>query len=153
MIGFNEKTRHHAGRARIIDDRVVLEYLHDPKVEIPISNIKLIGEYTTENGPQLDDYFMVFYYSDNSYAVISMYAENLNEMIDELAVIMKTKLDSHLVNSTVWNSNILWPSKSKGERLWVVVKAKPKGIIESIKMLFGMEKLQVELTEVANGYL
>ena len=153
MIDFNKRTRHHAGRARIIANTILLEFMNDPKIEIPISDIKLIGEYTTENGPHLDDYFIVFYYSENSYAEISMYAENLIEMIDELETKIGGKLKSHLTSSAVWNSNILWPNASKGETLWLTKRAKPENFNERMHLFFGGEKLEIELTEIAKSYL
>jgi hypothetical protein len=149
----NINITHHAGKAKILDEKIILVYPHDSKIEIPISKIKIIGEYTTENGPTLDDYFLVFYYSNNSYAEISMYAENINVMIENLSKSLNIELKSLLVNSTVWNSKILYPIESKGKMLWKRTKAQPQTFIEKIKSIFRKKTLKIELTDFAKGYL
>ncbi|WP_299884351.1 hypothetical protein [uncultured Lacinutrix sp.] len=142
-----EKITNQSGRTYIEDNTLILEYIDGDYKKIPISSIKIVAEYTTENGPVLDDWFMVFYHGKNEYSEISMYAENIKEMISILSSKLDTELDSNLVSCTHFESHILWPIKLKGEKLWVIKNAKSKTFFEKFKNLFGLKKKELVLTK------
>ena len=69
---------------------VVWEFDEKKIVEIPISKIKLIGEYTKDSGPRGEDWFLVIYSDQSHYFEISMYADNIFETINELGESLHT---------------------------------------------------------------
>lgn len=138
-----------SGKTMIKDGYVVLEFNEKKLVNIPIDRIKLIAEYTTANGPFLDDWFLVIYNDKSEYFEISMYTENIQEMITELGELMNLKLIPNLSSSTEWKSTILFPSEFLGKDLWTIVRPKPKSTIDKLKSLIGIKKTEFQLSKTA----
>ena len=87
--------------------------------ELPVSNLTLIGEYTTAEGPFVDDYFLVFFSGNEpDWHEASFYAEGRDEVLKELSVLLGSNISCGLVNSTSFNSRVLWPEERKGQRLF-----------------------------------
>ena len=86
---------------------------------LPISEITLIGEYTNEDGPMSDDYFLVFL-SDNEpdWLEASFYGEGRDEVLKELSDILGSKLTCGLAHSTTFMSQVIWPDDKKGKRVF-----------------------------------
>lgn len=85
---------------------------------LPISQIKIIGEYTNSNGPYVDDYFFVFVLADGSWRQASFYAEGRESFLTELSSKLGYKLECGLCNSTSLKSRIMWPEELNGEILF-----------------------------------
>src|SRR5262245_9714586 len=76
---------------------------------LPLADLELLGEYTDPNGPFVDDYFFVFIRRpQHHWNEASFYASGRDELLDELAVLLGAKLDCGLVNSTEYNSRVMW---------------------------------------------
>jgi len=73
--------------------------------KLPMSAIRLIGEYTNSDGPYLDDYFFVFVLADGTWRQASFYAEGRDGFLSALG-----KPSAH-------NSNVacVAPRNSKAE--------------------------------------
>lgn len=92
---------------------------------LPSTEVRLIGEYTNENGPWLDDYFLVFLASsDGAWNQASFYATGRDEVLAELGQVLGTKLDLGLCNSANFKSRIIWPPNLAGKKF---VEAVPSG--------------------------
>ena len=79
---------------------------------IAISDVRVIGEYTNQNGPFADDYFFVFVTkSDNTWFEASFYAEGRDEILKNLAEKIGCRLEYSLCGSTDFVSNVLWPAE------------------------------------------
>ena len=58
-----------------IQDKTILYAIRDSDAwELPIAELKVVGEYTTPNGPYIDDYFYVFL-STNYWYEASFYCQ------------------------------------------------------------------------------
>lgn len=86
----------------------------------PLADLKVIGEYTTDNGPFVDDWFLVFVTSSTaSWYEASNYAEGLDEFKIELASSLDVEsLCGELAASTDFASRIIWPKSARGQQLF-----------------------------------
>jgi hypothetical protein len=142
------ENKNHSGKTFIDNGIVVWEFDGKKVVDVPIDSINLIAEYTTANGPIMYDWFLVIYNTKAEYFEISMYADNIQEMMKELGEKMEFELVSTLFSSTEWESNILYPTEFDGQDLWKIVKSEPKSTFEKLKSLIGLNKTELKLTEI-----
>ncbi len=94
-----------------------LEYL-DAKGSVrwamPIGSIILVSEYTTNEGPQVDDYFLVFVSAADGklhFSTCSFYAGGVDEALSILQERLRSPLQLRLQGSTEWRSRVAWPAK------------------------------------------
>ena len=100
--------------------------------ELPVSEVRIVGEHTDQSGPA-DDYFFVFLAPSGWYEA-SFYAEGCDRFLNELGKLLDSKFDCGLVNSTDFNSQIMWPPEEKGKALFDYSPApRPKGIWARMK--------------------
>jgi hypothetical protein len=91
---------------------------------IPIAGIRLIAEYTTSDGPWLDDYFFVFLTAaEGGWHEASFYAEGREAALRELGSKIGARLDAGLCASTEYRTRILWPGAFRDQPLMDVVPA------------------------------
>ena len=79
---------------------------------LALGDIVLLAEYTTDAGPLLDDYFLVFVTAGNDtrkFATASFYCDGLEEVLGQLALEWKADTKLALAGSTVWKSRVVWP--------------------------------------------
>jgi len=87
--------------------------------ELPISEITLIGEYTNEDGPFADDYFLVFLSRNNGgWLEASFYGDGRDEVLKELSTLMGTGIACGLCHSTTFASRVIWPEEKSGAELF-----------------------------------
>ena len=85
---------------------------------VAVSDLLLIGEYTTSEGPYFDDYFLVFITGENApRQVASFYADGRDEMLARLSEALDAKIELGLANSPDFKSRILWPPGLGGQEL------------------------------------
>jgi hypothetical protein len=85
-----------------------------PVWELRLSALRVIGEYTNANGPYLDDYFLCFATTDSEWYEASFYDEGRDEFLKELGHLLGSDFQLHLVGSTDYASNVLWPPHLAG---------------------------------------
>ncbi|WP_299119070.1 hypothetical protein [uncultured Tenacibaculum sp.] len=145
----DEKSR--SGKVTIEKGNIIWRFEDNEVVKVPYEKIKLIGEFTNANGPLMDDWFLVIYNDDLEYYEISMYANNITESLAELGELMGFELYGTLFTSIEWKSNILYPTKFKGNEIWDIVKPEPKSFLDKLKSLLGFNNEQLKLTKVAEN--
>lgn len=77
----------------------------------------MVAEYTTNEGPWADDYFLVFVESDNgklSVVRASLYSDGTDEVLRDLGQCWAANIETRLHNSTEWKSRVLWPPELAG---------------------------------------
>ena len=89
---------------------------------IRLEDIRLIGEYTTANGPYMDDYFLVFITSlENGWYEASFYADGFEKVLEQLTAFLGEPVDAGLCNSAEFKSRIIWPPECAGRELLEVI--------------------------------
>ena len=95
--------------------------------ELPVDRVRVIGEYTDENGPYADDWFLVFVTSDGSWYEASNYADVQDKpkrrafeqaLESHFKGIILEPGDRSLASSTTFNSLIMWPPELSGRKLF-----------------------------------
>jgi hypothetical protein len=86
---------------------------------VPLAEIHVIGEYTNQNGPFLDDYFFAFVRSaDEMWFEASFYAEGRDGFLKDLSVALGRTCECSLCASTDFISRIWWPESLAGQPLF-----------------------------------
>lgn len=79
--------------------------------EIPVGDIKVVGEYTTDNGPYIDDWFLVFVMRDEYWVEASNYCGGQEAVREALANRLGVEsLWGSLAYTTDFHSNVLVPA-------------------------------------------
>src|SRR4029077_14562878 len=77
-----------------------------------IASILLIAEYTTNEGPHIDDYFIQLWSLEEGtfyQCSTTFYAAGRDAAFLELATQLETVVSFGLISSTEWASRIMWP--------------------------------------------
>lgn len=86
--------------------------------EIPLSALRVLGAYTNEDGPGLDDWFLFFGSDDGEARVASAYGRGRDGFLADLSARLGTPLSLDLVFSTTFASRVLWPPSLAGQPLF-----------------------------------
>lgn len=84
----------------------------DPGWSIRTGDIVLVAEYTTDEGPAVDDYFLVFVTRESGelyYSSVTMGATGINTVLEELERQLVGPLELRLFSSRRWASRVVWP--------------------------------------------
>ena len=129
MRGINKQvsSREASGKIRL-DHEYIVYQLPDGGWQLPVSEIKIVGEHTDDQGPMVDDYFLVFLTDSNVYEA-PFYAEGVTAFLHELGNRLGAPLSCELGNSTNYRSRIMWPSEMEGLPVFDYFKSpKPDGL-------------------------
>ncbi len=118
--------------------------------------IVLIAEYTTNEGPWLDDWFLVLWELVGSklFKVEVPVDASTKKMVSELL----SKKGDHmtgaaLVTSTDWRSRVIWPAFLKEARCLNLTPIPELGVVGWIKRKFVGPSLDLNLTDEVRSYL
>ncbi len=109
-----------------------------------IDKIVFIGEYTTANGPYVDDYFIVFAESKDEWWQASFYSIDHSSFWKELSKRMNCDIGPRLMGSTEWASKVIYPPELADQELFAIAKVEGKPLNLFQKLLGvddGSEKL------------
>ncbi|HEV1995411.1 MAG TPA: hypothetical protein VGR03_13860 [Candidatus Acidoferrum sp.] len=85
--------------------------------QCPLDSIVLMAEYTTNEGPFLDDYFLVFVSIEKGkqyFATASFYSDGREMIVEHLSQKWDVRVKLGLSHSTEWKSRVLWPPEIAG---------------------------------------
>jgi hypothetical protein len=88
----------------------------DPGWSINISDIVLMAEYTTDEGPA-DDYYLVFVTREAGelfYSSATLSASGINPVLEALEKHFEYSLELKLASVASWASRVLWPPQLAG---------------------------------------
>jgi len=119
---------------------------------VEIKDIVLVAEYTTDEGPYFDDYFLVFATKSCAYQS-TFYAEGLNTVIETLYERFSMPLRLQLNGLTHWTSRVIWPAHLEGSNYFQFTDVKPKGLAATMhKALLGPQ-LEYKVAEPIRRFL
>jgi len=100
---------------------------------VPVSAIRVIGEHTDDQGPYIDDYFLIFLTDCDAFEA-SFYAEGQEQFLHDLSYFLGVSLSLELANSTDYNSRVIWPPDLTGEPLFDYSRVRRNdGLIATLK--------------------
>src|SRR3954452_276863 len=103
---------------------------------LPIEAIVLIAEYTTNEGPYVDDYFLTFITVEDGqlfYSSCSFYAEGRDAALLEISDRLGSPVELGLAGSTEWTSRVIWPPSLKGMAYFTFETIPPKNVFQKLK--------------------
>ncbi len=108
-----------SGQISLENEIIVYSTPDSTQWKLPVGAIRVVGEFTNEAGPYLDDYFFLFVTSDAaSWYCASFYSEGRDKFLDDLGQKLGAKLDCGLCDSTSFKSRVMWPVKLKDTPLF-----------------------------------
>ena len=120
--------------------------------EIRIDDVIAFGEYSTDNGPYIDDWFMVFVTSDFDWVEASNYCAGRGDVRDQLARLWTVEsLHGDLAFSTDFTSRAIWPRKLAGKPLFDFIE-RPQSTWNKVKS-FGIGIVDKDLTPEVRQHL
>ncbi|MBL4585627.1 MAG: hypothetical protein JKX84_01010 [Flavobacteriales bacterium] len=135
------------------EHKVIRTFKGEVLDEIPVSEIKVIGEFTTANGPYIDDWFITIATKDYWYE-LSMYMIGWEKLLEELSEIFEMQLQYKFTNSTEWKTRIMYPNELAEKELYDWVDLEPKTTWEKFRKLVGFQKsirqFTSEVTKILN---
>jgi hypothetical protein len=128
----------------------------DQSWSISIGDIVLIAEYTTDEGPQVDDYFLVFVTREQGelyYSNVTMYAAGINEALTELERVLGCSLELALQSSTELSSRVVWPQTLAGSAYFRYEQVVPEGFWERVRSRVQGKRIESHVAESVCEYL
>jgi len=135
----------------INDNRVTVTYSDGTSWELPISEIALIGEYSTQEGPGSEDHFICIIDKEgNRYDVGA--DEGATRLLSELSIALGVHLEPKLILNTDFNSCILYPCSAHGSPLFV---RPPKLVtfMDQVKSFFRRGEHELRLSDEAEALI
>jgi hypothetical protein len=120
--------------------------------QIPINEIIAFGEYSTDNGPYIDDWFMVFVTRDFNWMEASNYCAGSDDVRTSLAQRWSAEsLYGKLWGHTEFASRVIWPISLADHELFEFSERK-QSKWEKIKD-FGFKTIDKDLTSEVRQHL
>ena len=101
-------------------------------LELHSSDLLVIGEFTTANGPFIDDWFLTLI-TKNEWIEIPMYTDGMTKFLTDLGKILNADLNAQLANSADWKTRIMYPTELKEKELYVVEDEIPNSFLGKVK--------------------
>ena len=102
---------------------------------MPILDLAMIGEYTTDHGPFVDDWFLVFISRGLTCChQPSMYAEGNEQFCKALGEHLGTDVVHGLVASADFRSRLIWPEKLRDKPLLTFEAVQDQSFLERLKL-------------------
>jgi hypothetical protein len=123
---------------------------------IQIAAILLIAEYTTNEGPFVDDYFVELWSLENGSTLkahATVYCTGRDAAFTEMAKQLDTALTFGLTGSIEWTSRIMWPPELAGHPYFEFRDVKPPNWREKISRRFRGPAQEYFLTEEVQAFL
>jgi hypothetical protein len=121
--------------------------------ELAACDIALVGEYTTADGPFVDDYFFAFVRNDGAVFQASFYAAGGNATLDALGAALGARITPGLCNSATWRSRVLWPPALEDTPLFERRDRAEAGIWNRLQRVMGIGAMDAVLTVSVERYL
>ena len=113
---------------------------HYGSFSIPLSDIAVIGEFTTANGPYVDDWFLAFVpHGGGNWFEASMYAEGREDLWEQLSLALDCSIRSSLYATTDLASRIIWPLALANRPLFTFSPVTGSGFLRRLKLFISPE--------------
>ena len=140
---------HTYGKIYLDNNTIILERDNEEILRLAVTELKLIGEFTTANGPIDDDWYIVFMTSEKNWYQIPEYTPGMLELLQELSGVLREDVMCSLFGSTSWATRILWPKAVEGAEIWDIEPVPASTFFQQVKRVFGMSHQSLILIPVA----
>jgi hypothetical protein len=141
-----------SGRLWIENSIIHYESEHYGQWTSPVSEVLLVGEYTNDHGPYLDDWFYVFMVAGQNWFEASMYAKESDSFRGDLKQALGADITTGLASSTEFRSRVMWPVSLCGKPIFDFRKVQGASIARRIRLAI-LPEIQFCLTRDVEDYL
>lgn len=136
------KRQEGSGILRLDGDFVCYDSPSVPIWRVAVDQIRLIGEWTTDQGPFVDDYFLGFATDATGWRSASFYAEGRDKFVAALSARLGSDIVLSLANSVDYTSRILWPPHLVGLPMFDFEDHPRKGVLGRVADYFLPRNMQ-----------
>ncbi len=123
---------------------------------LDVPSIVLIAEYTTNEGPYLDDYFVVFVAIEDGKAVFcrcTFYVEGRDHAMQLLHERFGIVATFGLCASTEWSSRVMWPIHLAEQDYFTFSEVRPSRISSKLYTAILGQQLEYTISEPVQDYV
>lgn len=123
---------------------------------LPVESIVLISEYTTNEGPYSDDYFLVFVTAEEGrlyFSTCFSCSAGVDEALSKLQECLGSLIQLILQGSTEWRSHEAWPGKIAGIDYFTFTPVSAATLTEKIKKRLLGPTYEYVVSKVVREYL
>lgn len=110
--------RRDSGEAYIKDQKIYWDFNNNNLLEVEISSICAIGEYTTMHALHRNEWYIVFVLPRNETLQVSAYAHGMQEVLTELSAMLGAEMIGKLAMASDFKSNVIFPQLLAGQELY-----------------------------------
>jgi hypothetical protein len=112
--------------------------------DLPVEELRLLGEYTNEDGPHAADHFLVFFGLGGRCFEAPVDADGVVAVLRELESVYSHPVQPELRFNTTFASRAIWPPQLSGQELFTV-REKADRLADRIKSAIGFGKVELSL--------
>ena len=113
---------------------------------VPISDVRVIGEFLTQRGRRGTEHFLVFMTREEWFKA-PYDSEGREAFIEEVGSLLKYELRPDLFNATNFSSRVLWPGHMEGRPLFdLIPEDRAANVITRIRQLL-LQKVDMRFTD------
>ena len=123
---------------------------------IRVADIVLVAEYTTADGPNADDYFLLFVTRENGeafYSTITMAADGMSAALHVLEQQMRVPLELKLEARRDRASCVVWPRELAGSPYFEYDPVEPATVWEKVRAQFKGKEMKDHVADRVLRYL
>jgi hypothetical protein len=120
---------------------------------VPVEEIRVIAEFTTSDGPALDDYFLAFVTSTHDWVSAPVYAVGCHDALLSLGRRLGADLAFGLCDRATWSSRVIWPPELTGYPAFNLSRAPDAGVLSRILPVVGLRPRTVVLSGAVERFL
>jgi|GEM_PF-4815953 len=130
-----------AGRIEVVKEQIHFFYDDNEKLIINLSEIKVIGEMTTEADPSTIDWYLVLVKINNEAIYLPAYAVGFQEALNKISQILGEQIMPKLFSSIKFDSSVIFPKSLQNETLFYFEELTPAGFWNKIKLTLGYKPI------------
>ncbi|HEY0055384.1 MAG TPA: hypothetical protein VGB63_08515 [Pedobacter sp.] len=130
-------SRPDCGKVFIEQNHIIWEVDQKILIDLDISRIVTLGEYTTIHALHRNEWFIVFIYSEEETYQISAYAEGMQQALEKMSQFLSYEICVKLALKTDFCSNILWPQELAGSELYELRVIESKRFFDRFRARLG----------------
>lgn len=113
----------------------------------------VLGEYTTNEGPYLDDHFIVIAIAPCRVFEYPVGSSRCEEVVSYLKENLDVKVQFALSNSTEWRSTVLYPGELRGSEFFIFRDGAGRGPMGRLLNLFRKRTRKADVAPLVTNYL
>ena len=135
------------GEISCANGNITWKFSESEKVEIDLSEIVIIGEWTNDLVPFQTDWYLVLIKKNGNRLDIPLYALIFDDFFEKMSDYFGSEIKQGLVTSTEIESRTIWPEEFLDQKLFEVRFSSKKSLLHKLKSMFVGDSYHLKLSE------